>query len=280
MKIMATSFKSPATSFYPQLPPTLQQATADPSLCWILLDILVGKSASISCGVIAPFFPSSLAHKVCGPLKDSLPCPAQFWQLCDGVNGDLRRGVCHAVCTPTAPAAGCRPLLRGHSVLGSVSVSCEVPGSWITHTVCFSPLGILWRSGPVWFNQLAPSYLLGLLLCTWTWGCYLLQSHSSTINHPPKPVAGIYLKYEGESTGQRCLYSLRNDGDLWHSDCCTTPDLEASDSTPWLMDSTPPQGPWTVHTPLMWFSIRTTTCQKQDETIQGRLFPLTQCCWL
>ena len=39
MKIMATSFQGPMHALLHSVPPTLQQATADPRLYWRLLDI-------------------------------------------------------------------------------------------------------------------------------------------------------------------------------------------------------------------------------------------------
>ena len=54
MKIMETYFKSPMQALLHSVPPTLQQATADPRLCrdsWTL----PGKSGSVSCGVTASF---------------------------------------------------------------------------------------------------------------------------------------------------------------------------------------------------------------------------------
>ena len=38
MKIMTTSFKGPVHARLHSVPPTLQQATTDPHLCWSLLD--------------------------------------------------------------------------------------------------------------------------------------------------------------------------------------------------------------------------------------------------
>ena len=70
------------------VPPALQQATADPRLCW-RLRTLAGKSGPVSCGDTAPFS-WVLVHKVllCPP-RDYSPVLCKFWQLYGEVNGDL-----------------------------------------------------------------------------------------------------------------------------------------------------------------------------------------------
>ena len=74
------------------VPPVLQQATADPHLCWRLPDT----HRQVSCGVTVP---SSLVlvHKVqLYPLRVYFPVLCKFWQLCGGVNGDLlQEDLCH-----------------------------------------------------------------------------------------------------------------------------------------------------------------------------------------
>ena len=54
MKITATSFKRSKHALMHSVPPTLQQATANPRLHWRLL-VIRGKSGSVSCGATDPF---------------------------------------------------------------------------------------------------------------------------------------------------------------------------------------------------------------------------------
>ena len=50
-----TSFNRSMHALLHSVPPTLQQATTDPHLCWRLWT-LMGRSGSVSCGITAPFF--------------------------------------------------------------------------------------------------------------------------------------------------------------------------------------------------------------------------------
>ena len=74
MKKMAPPSKGPVHALLHSVPPTLQQATADPRLprdSWTL----TGKSGSVSCGVTAPFS-RVLVHKILFvPSKSLFPSP-------------------------------------------------------------------------------------------------------------------------------------------------------------------------------------------------------------
>ena len=65
---------------------------------------LTGKSASVSCGVAAPFSWVLVHTKFCLCLQESVsPILCKFWWLYDGVNGDFfQEGLCHTqvCCSP------------------------------------------------------------------------------------------------------------------------------------------------------------------------------------
>ena len=128
------------------VPPTLQQATADPCFHWRLLDTQ-GQVGSVSCGVTS-LSPGSWCTRFClCPPRVYFPVLCTFWQLYDGVSGDrLQKGLCHIQFCGTqslCPCAGhCRPTppqetLKHSSV--SVSVGSLGPG---VHKVCLSPPSI------------------------------------------------------------------------------------------------------------------------------------------
>ena len=147
MKRTATSFKR-----FHALPaalsaPALQQATADPCLCWKFLHTHGKVWVSLLWGHCS-FLIGPGAHKVLfvPPPTVCFPSLCKFWQLYGGVNGDLlQEGLCHTqVCCTQSPWPCGRPLLTHASardswtLMGkSVSVSCGVtaPFSWVlVHT--------------------------------------------------------------------------------------------------------------------------------------------------
>ena len=92
---------------HPCCSPSLTHTSA--ADCWTL----TGKSGSVSCGVTAPFS-WVLVHKVLFvPSKSLFPNLSKFWQLYDGVNGNLLlEGLCHTqVCCTQSPCPCSRPLL-------------------------------------------------------------------------------------------------------------------------------------------------------------------------
>ena len=97
--------------------------------------ILTGKSGSVSCGVTASFSWVLVQKVLFVPSKSLFPS-SKFWQLYDGVNGDLlQEGLCHTqVCCTQSPGPCGSPLLTRTSTGDaqthfSLSV-CGVPGSW------------------------------------------------------------------------------------------------------------------------------------------------------
>ena len=131
MKIMATSFKSSHA-----VPPTLQQATADPHLCQRLLDTHGQVWISLLWGHCS-FLLGSGAHKVLFVLSKSL-----FTQSCVSSGGSMvglmatsskRAYTIPRSTAPRAPvpeAVLCRPITpQGTLKHRSVSVSVGVSGS-------------------------------------------------------------------------------------------------------------------------------------------------------
>ena len=135
------------------MPRTLQQATADPHLCWRVLDTnsqaSLGKSLVRSLLLYPGFWCTQ--GSVCA-LKESIsPVLCKFWWLCGGVKGDLlQEGLCYTqVCCTQGPCPCGSPRLTrtttgdAHSSV-SVSVGSLGPGA---HKVCLSPLNISGRYG-------------------------------------------------------------------------------------------------------------------------------------
>ena len=114
MKIMVTSFKRSCALPHSVLL-TLQQAAADPRLCWRLLDTH-GQVESVSCAATAPFSWVLVCTRFYLCLQVSVsPVLCKFWRFYGGINGDLHQeGLCHnQVCRTQSlcPAAGhCRPI--------------------------------------------------------------------------------------------------------------------------------------------------------------------------
>ena len=109
---------------------------------------LMGKSGSVSCGVIAPFFWVLVCTKFCLCLpRVCFPVLSKFWRLCGGVRGNLLyEGLCHTeVCCTQSPSPWGNPLLTCTSTgdsqtqFFSVSVGSLGPG---VHKVSLSPLSI------------------------------------------------------------------------------------------------------------------------------------------
>ena len=127
------------------VPPALQQAPATHTSTrdsWTL----TGKSRSVSCGVTTLFswVLVCTSFSFCPP-RVCFPVLCKFWQLYDGVNGNLlQEGLYHSqVCCTQSPCPCSRPLLTippqetlTHSSV-SVSVGSLGPG---VHKVCLSPL--------------------------------------------------------------------------------------------------------------------------------------------
>ena len=133
------------------VPPTLQEATADPCLCWRLLGTLTGKSGQSLVGSLV-LSPGSWCAQVLFVPTKSFPVLCKFWLLYGGVNGDLlQEGLCHTqVCCTQSPCPCGSPLLTRTSQKtlkhssASVSVGSLGPG---VHKVCLSLLTTSGRYG-------------------------------------------------------------------------------------------------------------------------------------
>ena len=80
------------------MPPTLQQATTDPRLCWKLLDTHRQIWVSLLWGHC-----SFSWFSLCLP-KIYFPVLCKFWRLSGGVNGDLlQEGLCHTQVSGNLP---------------------------------------------------------------------------------------------------------------------------------------------------------------------------------
>ena len=167
MKIMVTSFKWSHNALLYSVPPTLHQATANPYLCWRLLD-LHGQVWVRLLWVIAPFSWVLVCTRFClSPPRVYFPVLCKFWQLYGGVNGDiLQEGLCHTqVCCTQSPCPCGSPLLT-HTSTGDTQTQfclslCGVSGSWCAQGL-FEPSVCLWQ---VW--GLIIKVILPLLPSCW-----------------------------------------------------------------------------------------------------------------
>ena len=141
--------KVPCMHCYTQCPqpcsrPLLTHASVGDS--WTL-----GKSGSVSCGVIAPFSWVLVHTRFCLCLpRICFPVLCKFWRLYDGVNGDLlQEGLCHTqVCCTQSPYPCGSPLLSrtssGDTQTQFCLSLCGVSGSWCTQGL-FESTQHLWR---------------------------------------------------------------------------------------------------------------------------------------
>ena len=129
------------------VPPTLQQATADPRLRRRLLDTHRQVWVSLLWGHCS-FLLGPSAHKVLSVPSKSLISPVlcKFWQLYGRVNGDLlQEGLCHTqVCCTQRPclcgSSTADPYLHREALKhSSVSVSVVFLGPGV-YKLCLSPL--------------------------------------------------------------------------------------------------------------------------------------------
>ena len=102
----------------------------------------------------------------------------KFWQLCGGVNDDLlQEGLCHTqVCFTQSPYPWSSPLLT-RTTTGDTKTQlclslCAVSGSWCTQgLVRIRVIASLACKGfDSKLDFALPTILLGLILCSWTWG--------------------------------------------------------------------------------------------------------------
>ena len=155
------------------VPPTLQQATANPRLSRDSR-IPTGKSGEVSGGVLSS---GSWCTRFCCALQVSVsqPCVSSGSSVMGLMATSSKRA--YAVSDTAAPRASVpeadprwavppQETLKHSSV--SVSVGSPGPGA---HKVCLSLLSISGRNGAYAKCELAPpTILLGLLLYPWMWG--------------------------------------------------------------------------------------------------------------
>ena len=174
------------------VPPTLQQATADPRLRWRLLDTHGQVWVSLLWGHCS-FLLGPGVHKVLFVPSKSLfpqPCVSSGSSMVELMATFSNRA--YAIPRSTAPrvpapaAVHCwfvppQEILKHSSV--SISVGSLGPG---VHKVCLGPLSV---SGGMEFdpkhNFTPPTILLGLLLCPWTWGISFALELGVVNNSPP-----------------------------------------------------------------------------------------------
>ena len=95
------------------------------------------------------------------------PVLCKFWQLYDGVNGDLlQEGLCHTQVCCTQRSCPCGRLLLTHTFAGDTQAQCwlslcGVSGSWCAQGL-FEPSEYLWRVWGLILNVISP-----LLLSCW-----------------------------------------------------------------------------------------------------------------
>ena len=139
------------------VPPTLQQAVANPCLQQWLLDTH-RQVWVVSYGVTAPF--SWVWGFVCTLQESVSPVLCKFSWLYSGVNGDLlQEGLCHTqVCCTQGPCGWplltCTSIGDVHTLKGrSCSVSVESPGA---HKVLFVSSEHLWWVWGLILNMIFP----------------------------------------------------------------------------------------------------------------------------
>ena len=178
--------KCPLHTLLYAVPPNLQQATADPCLCWRLLDTHGQVWVNLVWGHCSFLLGPSSYKGFVHPPRVCFPVLGKFWQLYGGVNDDLlQEGLCHTQVYCTQSPCPCSSPLLTHISTGNTQTQfclslCGVAGSWYTWGL-FEPSESLWW---VWFYSkhdfTSPTTLLGLLLCSWMWGISSksLQGHT------------------------------------------------------------------------------------------------------
>ena len=180
------------------VPPTLQQATTDPRLCWRLLDTH-GQVWVSHLWSHCSFFLGPGAHKVLFvPSKSLFPqsCVSSGSSMVGLMATSSKRA--YAIPRSTAPRAPAPaavhcwpvPLQETHTVL-----SQSLWGLWVL--LCTRFVWALWASlASMGFDYKCdfapPIALLGLLLYPWTWSISLklLQRHTATV---PAPCSYVFM---------------------------------------------------------------------------------------
>ena len=148
-------------TFPHSLPPTLQQAPADPHFHWRIQD--TGKSGWVSCGVIARFSWVLVHTRFClCPPRVCFPVLSKFWQLCGGLMVTSSKRAC-ATPRSAAPAAAHRWPAPPRETLRHSSGSVTW-GVWVLVCTRF-----VWASGRLWWVWGLILNMISLLLPS-CWG--------------------------------------------------------------------------------------------------------------
>ena len=142
------------------VPPTLQQATTDPRLCWRPLDTH-SKPGTVSCGVTTSFS-RFWCTKFCCALQESISqsCVSSG-SLYGGVSSDLlQEGLCHTqVCCIQSPCPCSSPpptrTSSGDTQIQFWLSLCGVHGSWWAQGM-FEPSECLWWEWGLILNVILP----------------------------------------------------------------------------------------------------------------------------
>ena len=138
--------------------PALQQATANPHLCWRLLKTLVQSLVGSLLLSTGSWYKQGF---VCAVQESVSSVLCMFWQLCGGVNGDLfQEGLCHPQLCCTQSFYPCSsPLLTGTSRGNTQTQFClslhGVSGSWYTQGMV-EPSQRLWWVWGLILNAILP----------------------------------------------------------------------------------------------------------------------------
>ena len=186
------------------VPPTLKHATANPHLHWRFLETHGQVWVSLLWGHCSFLLDPDACKVLFLPSKSLFPqTVCKFWQLYDGVNGDLlQEGLCHTQVYCTQSCCPCsRPLINQTST-GDTQTQfclslCGVSRSWCTQGM-FEPSDCLWQVCGLILNVISsllpsceasslpfsfapePTILLGLF-CSWKRGIssQSLQPHAA-----------------------------------------------------------------------------------------------------
>ena len=137
LKVMGPS-KCPLHTLLYAVPPNLQQATADPCLCWRLLDTHGQVWVNLFWGHCSFLLGPSSYKGFVHPPRVCFPVLGKFWQLYGGVNDDLlQEGLCHTQVYCTQSPCPCSSPLLTHVSTGNTQTQfclslCGVSGSWYT----------------------------------------------------------------------------------------------------------------------------------------------------
>ena len=170
------------------MPLTLQQATADPGLCWRLMNTHSEVWVSLLWGHCSFLLGPGAQGSGCALLGSVSPVLCKFWWLYGGVNGTLlQEGLCHSeVCCTQSPCP-CGRLLLTHTSAGDSQTlkgrsGSDSVGSPDAHKFLFAPSKCLW-----WVWHLILNTILPLLQSCWSFSFALVYGVSffGGIQHSP-----------------------------------------------------------------------------------------------